>query len=100
MLDIFKRKPSNDPIIPASTTTSTTSNSQSCPLLTEVQKLKEDKLLQEQAELDLMWDKIQELKQTDEFAAQVMYEKYRVRAGELPPPIPTSSYIIEDQAVS
>lgn len=36
-----------------------------------------------------MWDKIQELKLIDSFAAQVLYEKYKARAGELPPPIPT-----------
>lgn len=50
------------------------------------------------AELDLMWEKIQELKETDMLAAQVMYEKYRAKAGDIPPPIP--SHILEDQAVS
>jgi hypothetical protein len=100
MLDISKQKASNDPIIPASTTITTTNNYPCCPLLKDKQNLTEEKLSQEQAELDILWDKIQELKLTDEFAAQVMYEKYRVRAGELPPPIPTSSHIIEDQAVS
>ena len=45
-----------------------------------------------------MWDKIQELKLTDPFAAQIMYEKYRLIAGEIPPSIPTC--IIADQAVS
>lgn len=46
-------------------------------------------------QLDLMWDKIQELKQTDEFAAQCMYEKYKAigdeLSKELPPPIPTEA---------
>lgn len=51
-----------------------------------------------QDSLDQMWDKIQELKETDTLAAQVMYEKYRKLSGELPPPTP--SHIVEDQAVS
>lgn len=101
MLDIFKKKPSKDPIIPASTTITTTNNYPSCPLVKDKPSLTEEKLSQEQAELDILWDKIQELKHTDEFAAQVMYEKYRARAGELPPPIPEyCSYVIDDQAVS
>lgn len=35
-----------------------------------------------------MWDKIQELKQTDSFAAQIMYMKYQNMLRELPPPVP------------
>lgn len=73
-------------------------NSEVCPLLKERQRLAEEKLLAIQAQLDTMWDKIQELKQTDTLAAQVMYEKYKKLEAEIPPPIP--SYVVEDQAVS
>ena len=92
---------SNDPIIPESTTTGTPNSCPLCPTKNDSKNSAEEKLSQEQAELDILWDKIQELKHTDEFAAQVMYEKYRAKAGELPPPIPEHlSYVIEDQAVS
>ncbi len=52
----------------------------------------------EQDELDQMWDRIQELKEKDPLAAQVMYEKYRAKAG-IPPALP-NSFVVEDQAVS
>lgn len=55
----------------------------------EVESKTEDKLSQKQVELDLLWDKIQELKEKDTFAAQIMYEKYKAMSGEIPPPIPT-----------
>lgn len=42
-----------------------------------------------ETKLEIMWDKIQELKAIDVFAAQIMYEKYKAIADELPPPIPT-----------
>ena len=58
----------------------------------------EELLSRKEVQLELMWDKIQELKLTDPFAAQIMYEKYRLIAGEIPPSIPTC--IIADQAVS
>lgn len=48
--------------------------------------------------LSQMWDKIQELKTTDTFAAQVLYEKYKKLELELPPALP--SHIVDDQAVS
>jgi hypothetical protein len=58
----------------------------------------EEKLNALQLELDLLWDKIQELKLTDTLAAQILYEKYKKKLGEIPPPIP--SCVVEDQAVS
>ena len=79
----------------------TTGTTNSCPLLDQMkdkENLTEENLSAKQAELDLMWSKIQELKETDEFAAQIMYEKYRAMSGEIPPAIP--SHIIADQAVS
>ena len=48
--------------------------------------------------LEEMWNKIQELKLTDEFASQILYEKYRKLCGDIPPPF--SSIVVEDQAVS
>jgi hypothetical protein len=57
----------------------------------------EDSIAAKQAELDLMWDRIQELKQTDIFAAQCLYEKYKVILAKLPPPLPIDA---TDQAVS
>jgi hypothetical protein len=87
-----------DPIIAESITTTTKNNSKVCPLLNELKNSNEEKLLAMEAELDLMWDKIQELKETDPFAAQVMYLRYKTMANDLPPPNPT--HIIEDQAVS
>lgn len=55
--------------------------------------------------LESMWDRIQELKQTDALAAQIMYEKYKKiekeLEAELPPEIPEPwSTVVEDQAVS
>lgn len=91
-------KASQDPIIPESTTTGTPNSCPLCPTKKDSENTAEENLQNEETQLELMWDKIQELKQTDEFAAHVMYEKYKARAGELPPPIP--SHIIMDQAVS
>lgn len=76
------------PIILASTSTTTTINSPSLDRVKESENLTEEVLSGKEAELDLMWDKIQELKETDKFAAQVLYEKYRKLAGDIPPPIP------------
>lgn len=44
-----------------------------------------------EAKLDIMWDKLQELKETDPLAAQFLYEKYKAIALELPPPVPSGS---------
>jgi len=49
----------------------------------------EQAIIARETQLSLMWDKIQELKLSDPFAAQIMYEKYKKIADELPPPIPT-----------
>jgi len=57
----------------------------------------ENKLQAFESQLELMWDKIQELKQTDSFAAQILYEKYRKLLSELPPPLPKE---LIDQAAS
>jgi hypothetical protein len=78
--------PSNDPI-------NSEPKEQTCPLCNSEERIKA-----KENELELLWDKIQNTVDTDEFAAQVMYEKYKQLGGELPPPIP--SHIIVDQAVS
>jgi hypothetical protein len=57
----------------------------------------EDTIEAKQAQLDLMWDKIQELKHKDTFAAQCLYEKYKVMLEQLPPPLPVDA---TDQAAS
>lgn len=88
------------PIIEESTTTLTKNKSIDSQKKTEEENLLEEKLSEKQLELDLMWDRIQELKFTDEFAAAIMYDKYRRMSGEIPPPVPSSSCIIDDQAVS
>lgn len=73
---------------PARTSTIQTTNSQSSDPVKESENLTEEVLSGKEAELDLMWDRIQELKQTDTLQAQILYEKYRKLAGDIPPPIP------------
>lgn len=48
----------------------------------------EQEIQAKEIELDVMWTNIERLKLTDTFAAQIMYEKYRRIACELPPPLP------------
>lgn len=77
------------PIILASTTTGTTNNLPPSPSVNVQESTTEDVLSGKEAELDLMWDKIQELKEKDSFAAQVLYERYKRLAGDIPPPTPS-----------
>ncbi len=52
--------------------------------------------------MEKAWERIQSLKHSDPFQAQVLYEKYKTMGkeleAELPPPL--ESIVIEDQAVS
>lgn len=52
--------------------------------------------------MDKAWERIESIKHSDPFQAQVLYEKYKTMGkeleAELPPPL--ESVVMEDQAVS
>lgn len=84
------------PLIPESIITGTKKNCPDCQKKQEPtnnlgdcsnhKTLESEPSLIEDEQLAIMYAKIEELLLTDTFAAQILYEKYRKLAGDIPPP--------------